>query len=217
ALSRDNPLAGRRKLLLGLRVLELALLLMALMNLPGLTAVRRADGVVVIDAPEGRDAGAVESAQLALAAAGDRAGGGRRLGLVEVASSGRVAGDLGEEIGALQEAAATPPGGASGSSDPRAASAGSTAGPGSSTGPSAGAGTSSTGVGGSLATGAPGGSDLESALQLASGMVPPSTTGRILLVSDGNETRGALARAIPGLVARGFPVDVQLTPEASSD
>src|SRR5690606_23081365 len=74
---------------------------------------------------------------------------------------------------------------------------------------------SSSGPGGSSVAGAAGGSDLESALQLASGMVPPSTTGRILLVSDGNETRGALARAIPGLLARGFPVDVRLTPEAS--
>src|SRR5690606_14457876 len=37
------------------------------------------------------------------------------------------------------------------------------------------------------------------------------------LVSNGNETRGALARAIPGLLARGFPVDVRLTPEASGD
>src|SRR5690606_18391474 len=157
ALARDNPLSGRRKLLLGLRALELALLIMALVNLPGLTAERRADAVVVVDSPEGRHPDAVASARLALAAAGDRAGGGRRLGLVEAASSGRVAGDLGEQIAEVRDAAsATPPDGAPESVDSLAGAAGETSGVSPSTGSSVGAGSSSSGPGGSSVAGAAG-------------------------------------------------------------
>ena len=49
---------------------------------------------------------------------------------------------------------------------------------------------------------------LEDALALATAMLPANAPGRIVIASDGNETRGSVARALPALIERGLRVDV---------
>ena len=50
--------------------------------------------------------------------------------------------------------------------------------------------------------------NLEQGLEVAAALVPSATPARILLVSDGTETRGEVGRVLPHLVRRGIPVDV---------
>ncbi len=52
------------------------------------------------------------------------------------------------------------------------------------------------------------GTDLEQALSLAAAVLPEEHVGRIVLVSDGVETQGALSRVLDDLRSRGVPVDV---------
>lgn len=52
------------------------------------------------------------------------------------------------------------------------------------------------------------GTDLEGGLDLAAGLLPNGGGGRIVLASDGSETRGNVASILPDLSARGIPVDV---------
>jgi Mg-chelatase subunit ChlD len=54
----------------------------------------------------------------------------------------------------------------------------------------------------------PAGANLENALALAAAMLPSGAPGRIVVASDGNETRGDAARALPALIGRGLRVDV---------
>jgi hypothetical protein len=54
----------------------------------------------------------------------------------------------------------------------------------------------------------PQGANLENALDIAAAMLPADAAGRIVVASDGNETRGDALRALPGLLARGVRVDV---------
>lgn len=51
-------------------------------------------------------------------------------------------------------------------------------------------------------------SNLEYGLSLGLGLLPPGVPGRIVLVADGVETRGQLARVVPELAVRRLPVDV---------
>ena len=50
--------------------------------------------------------------------------------------------------------------------------------------------------------------DLRSALATAAAMLPADAPGQIVVLSDGNETRGNAARALPQVARRGFKVDV---------
>jgi uncharacterized protein YegL len=50
--------------------------------------------------------------------------------------------------------------------------------------------------------------NLEEALALAAAMLPAGAPGRIVVASDGNETRGNGARALPAVLERGIMVDV---------
>jgi Mg-chelatase subunit ChlD/uncharacterized membrane protein len=50
--------------------------------------------------------------------------------------------------------------------------------------------------------------DLENALAVAAAMLPADAPGQIVVASDGNETRGNAARALPAIVGRGIKVDV---------
>jgi hypothetical protein len=50
--------------------------------------------------------------------------------------------------------------------------------------------------------------DLENALAVAAAMLPADTPGHIVVASDGNETRGNAARALPDIVRRGVKIDV---------
>jgi Mg-chelatase subunit ChlD len=61
-----------------------------------------------------------------------------------------------------------------------------------------------------LATAAtnPQGANLEDALALAAAMLPAGAPGRIVVVSDGNETRGDAVRALPAMLERGVRIDV---------
>jgi len=52
------------------------------------------------------------------------------------------------------------------------------------------------------------GTDLEKALSLAAAVLPEEHAGRIVLVTDGVETEGALGRVLDDLRSRGVPVDV---------
>src|SRR5262249_39590768 len=52
------------------------------------------------------------------------------------------------------------------------------------------------------------GANLEDALALAAAMLPPGAPGRIVVASDGNETGGDAARALPAMLERGVRVDV---------
>lgn len=62
-------------------------------------------------------------------------------------------------------------------------------------------------------TGADEGTDMEGALRLASAMLPPDANGRIVLFSDGNQTRGDAVKAARGLAAgRGAPPAVDVVP-----
>jgi Mg-chelatase subunit ChlD len=54
---------------------------------------------------------------------------------------------------------------------------------------------------------APAGADLETSLALAAAMLPDGAPGRIIVASDGNETRGNSALAVPLLRDRGLAVD----------
>ncbi len=65
--------------------------------------------------------------------------------------------------------------------------------------------------------GAPPAADLESALRLATAMLPHETAGRIAVIGDGVETRGSVAAALPEILARGIPVDVHLRTDPSRD
>jgi uncharacterized protein YegL len=58
------------------------------------------------------------------------------------------------------------------------------------------------------APGAPAAANLEDALALAAAMLPAGAPGRIVVASDGNETRGNAARALPAVLDRGLRVDV---------
>jgi uncharacterized membrane protein len=60
--------------------------------------------------------------------------------------------------------------------------------------------------------GDPTATDLASAVQLAISMAPADTANRILLVSDGNENRGSLAKAAQAAAANDIPIDVVLLP-----
>lgn len=53
-----------------------------------------------------------------------------------------------------------------------------------------------------------GGSDLAAGIQLASALIPAGRPGRVVLVSDGSATEGALLAALDDAVAAGVPVDV---------
>lgn len=52
------------------------------------------------------------------------------------------------------------------------------------------------------------GSDLGKALSLSAAMLPEGNQGRIVLISDGNETEGAVASQLDELKSRGIAVDV---------
>jgi Ca-activated chloride channel homolog len=52
------------------------------------------------------------------------------------------------------------------------------------------------------------GSNLAKGLSLAAAMLPEGNQGRVVLISDGNETDGAAAAQLDELKARGIPVDV---------
>lgn len=52
------------------------------------------------------------------------------------------------------------------------------------------------------------GSSLAASLSLAAGLLSPNASGRMTVVADGTQTRGAIVDAIAGLKARGIPVDV---------
>jgi Ca-activated chloride channel homolog len=54
--------------------------------------------------------------------------------------------------------------------------------------------------------------DIAGALRLAGGLVPEDTTGRIVLLSDGNETRGSVADEARRLRARGISVSCHALP-----
>jgi uncharacterized protein YegL len=58
------------------------------------------------------------------------------------------------------------------------------------------------------ASAVPAAANLEDALALAAAMLPAGVPGRIVVASDGNETRGNAARALPAVLARGLRVDV---------
>lgn len=51
-------------------------------------------------------------------------------------------------------------------------------------------------------------SDLRAGVDLARALVPPDAAGRVLLVSDGNETSGSLLTAAATLLTSGIPIDV---------
>ncbi len=51
-------------------------------------------------------------------------------------------------------------------------------------------------------------SDLARALRLAAAIIPPDTTGRIVLFSDGNENQGSVLKEVKNLQANNIPVDV---------
>lgn len=57
-------------------------------------------------------------------------------------------------------------------------------------------------------TGDPNETNLEQAIQLAWALLPSDAAGRILLMSDGNQTAGSVDAAIRGAVAAGVPIDV---------
>src|SRR5690606_34712984 len=59
--------------------------------------------------------------------------------------------------------------------------------------------------------------DMESALRLATALLPRESAGRIAVVGNGVETRGSIAAALPEILARGIPIDVHLNPDASRD
>ena len=52
------------------------------------------------------------------------------------------------------------------------------------------------------------GTDIESALRQAAALIPADSAGRLVLISDGNETAGDLLAASRELSARGLPIDV---------
>jgi uncharacterized membrane protein len=57
------------------------------------------------------------------------------------------------------------------------------------------------------------GTDIDAAMRLAAAMLPPDANGRIVLVSDGNQTRGdALAAARSLAAGRGAPPSVDVVP-----
>jgi uncharacterized protein YegL len=58
------------------------------------------------------------------------------------------------------------------------------------------------------ASAVPAAANLEDALALAAAMLPAGAPGRIVIASDGNETRGNAARALPAVLERGLRVDV---------
>jgi uncharacterized protein YegL len=58
----------------------------------------------------------------------------------------------------------------------------------------------------------PAGANLEDALDLAAAMLPGGAPGRIVVASDGSQTRGDAVRALPALLARGLTVDVMAIP-----
>jgi uncharacterized protein YegL len=55
--------------------------------------------------------------------------------------------------------------------------------------------------------------NLEDALAVAAAMLPANKPGRVIVASDGNETRGNAARLLPDLVRRAVKVDVLPTTE----
>jgi von Willebrand factor type A domain/Aerotolerance regulator N-terminal len=55
--------------------------------------------------------------------------------------------------------------------------------------------------------------NLEDALAVAGAMLPANKPGRVIVATDGNETRGNAARLVPDLVRRGIKVDVLPTTE----
>jgi uncharacterized protein YegL len=169
-LVRGNPLAGRRRVILGLRASALALLILALMDVQGIQPQRRADTVLVIDDVSARGEEVREVADAVLATAAEDRSRARRFGSVRIGPEGRVTGDVGAEPGhARQERPDLP------------------------------------------------GADLEAALGLAGAMLPRESTGRIVLVSDGGETRGNVVGALPTLLDRRIPVDVYLLPGPGAD
>jgi len=94
-LRTGNPLALRRRAVLGLRVAALTLLVLAVLDPRTPIPTREANAVLVIDeaaaaAPETRDA-----ADTFLADAVGAAGGNRRLGTVRVGAAGQVTSDVG--------------------------------------------------------------------------------------------------------------------------
>jgi len=167
-LARGNPLAPRRRMILGLRLLQLSLLILAVADFRGLHPVREAGAIVVVD-DDGAENFSHEAARPFLSAAGQESSRARRLGSVRVGPDPRVASDLGAGIQ----------------------------------------------IGDTLSP-TPAGADLGASLELAAALLPRDATGRIVLVSDGRETRGALANALPGLISRGVPVDVLRLPASDS-
>ncbi|MEQ8850370.1 MAG: VWA domain-containing protein [Phycisphaerales bacterium] len=58
------------------------------------------------------------------------------------------------------------------------------------------------------------GTDLESAVRLAAGLVPPDSTARVVVFTDGNETAGDAVRAAAELAATGSGVTIDVVPVA---
>lgn len=160
ALASSNPLAGRRRLLLGLRFATLVFLLLAVLQLPWVYPVREQQVVLVVDDPSLYSEQARSTMRAFLTAAGEELGSSRQGGLVQLGSG--IASDLGSDLNAELSR---------GEEDLPI-------------------------------------SDLEAALSLAAGMLSESEAGRIVLVSDGSESRGSAAAVLPQLIERNIPVDV---------
>lgn len=60
-------------------------------------------------------------------------------------------------------------------------------------------------------------SDLGAGVQAALGLIDPSAGGRVVLISDGADTRGDLSQALETARQRRVPVDIVSLPEASGD
>lgn len=60
------------------------------------------------------------------------------------------------------------------------------------------------------ATGPADASNLQQGVDLARTLLPPDSAGRLLLISDGNQTSGSLSTAAASLLTAGVPVDVAL-------
>lgn len=58
------------------------------------------------------------------------------------------------------------------------------------------------------ATGDANATDLRRGLELAKGLLPTDAAGRILLISDGNATTGAISNVVSSAAAAGVPIDV---------
>ncbi len=106
-LHRDNPLSGRRRRILALRVATLLLTLLAIFSWPLLLPHRQQRLVLVVDDPDVYGSGAQEFIGGFLTSASDASAGARQQAVVQLGSRAQVVTDFGQPLGELPGSAGT--------------------------------------------------------------------------------------------------------------